>query len=210
MQGYINAPKAPLASNFRPIQPLNQRILRTNIDFKKNAKSQVNSKNSTWRREREREMSLLSGRVEESIWPLNPPEGLTATKQLVCLSWVHVELVREKWERARAREKRRGKSKKQRGNRFVYAFAEASSSRSRACELEINQHRQSSGLHSHHFLSLTLSSFIRSFRTRENSVLLCLRVASTNVSYCHSLLLSHYIFFLPLLSVNPRHKETRT
>ena len=44
MQGYINAPKAPLASNFRPIQPLNQRILRTNIDFKKNTKSQVNSR----------------------------------------------------------------------------------------------------------------------------------------------------------------------
>lgn len=41
MQGYINSPKAPLASNFRPIQPLNQRILRTNIDFKKNSKSQV-------------------------------------------------------------------------------------------------------------------------------------------------------------------------
>ena len=47
-------------------------------------------------------MSLLSGRVEESIWPLNPPEGLSATKQLMCLSLVHVELERER-EREKAR-----------------------------------------------------------------------------------------------------------
>lgn len=36
MQGDTDLPKAPLGNNFRPIQTLNQRFLRTNIDFKKN------------------------------------------------------------------------------------------------------------------------------------------------------------------------------
>lgn len=35
MQGDSDLPKAPLGNNFRPIQALNQRFLRTNIDFKK-------------------------------------------------------------------------------------------------------------------------------------------------------------------------------
>ena len=33
MQGDSETPKAPLGDNLRPIQPLNQRYIRTNIDF---------------------------------------------------------------------------------------------------------------------------------------------------------------------------------
>lgn len=35
MQGDSDLPKAPMGNNFRPIQPMNQRFLRTNIDFRK-------------------------------------------------------------------------------------------------------------------------------------------------------------------------------
>lgn len=35
MQGDSDLPKAPMGNNYRPIQALNQRFLRTNIDFKK-------------------------------------------------------------------------------------------------------------------------------------------------------------------------------
>jgi hypothetical protein len=35
MQGDSDLPKAPLGNNFRPVQTLNQRFLRTNIDFRK-------------------------------------------------------------------------------------------------------------------------------------------------------------------------------
>ncbi|ENN78763.1 hypothetical protein D910_02938 [Dendroctonus ponderosae] len=34
MQGSEEAPKAPLGNNARPIQPLHQRTIRTNINFK--------------------------------------------------------------------------------------------------------------------------------------------------------------------------------
>ncbi|GFR20378.1 carbonic anhydrase-related protein 10 [Trichonephila clavata] len=35
MQGAENNPKAPLGNNFRPPLPLNQRVVRTNIDFRR-------------------------------------------------------------------------------------------------------------------------------------------------------------------------------
>ncbi|CAG2168537.1 unnamed protein product [Oppiella nova] len=35
MQGEAELPKAPLGDNYRPIQPLNERVVRTNIDFKR-------------------------------------------------------------------------------------------------------------------------------------------------------------------------------
>jgi hypothetical protein len=35
MQGSELTPKAPLGNNFRPIQPLHHRTIRTNIDFAK-------------------------------------------------------------------------------------------------------------------------------------------------------------------------------
>lgn len=35
MQGEPDSPKAPLGNNFRPIQSLNHRFVRTNIDFRK-------------------------------------------------------------------------------------------------------------------------------------------------------------------------------
>lgn len=35
MQGDEKNPKAPLADNFRPVLSLNQRTIRTNIDFKR-------------------------------------------------------------------------------------------------------------------------------------------------------------------------------
>lgn len=35
MQGDSDLPKAPLGNNFRPVQTLNQRFLRTNIDFRR-------------------------------------------------------------------------------------------------------------------------------------------------------------------------------
>ncbi|XP_015784735.1 carbonic anhydrase-related protein 10-like [Tetranychus urticae] len=55
MQGESDLPKAPLGNNFRPLQPLNARFVRTNIDFRrrpgedcptmrKNMHYQVNSK----------------------------------------------------------------------------------------------------------------------------------------------------------------------
>ncbi|KAF7277711.1 hypothetical protein GWI33_009259 [Rhynchophorus ferrugineus] len=34
MQGSADAPKAPLGNNARPVQPLHQRTIRTNINFK--------------------------------------------------------------------------------------------------------------------------------------------------------------------------------
>nr|CAH7720145.1 unnamed protein product [Callosobruchus chinensis] len=34
MQGSEEAPKAPLGNNWRPVQPLHQRTIRTNINFK--------------------------------------------------------------------------------------------------------------------------------------------------------------------------------
>ena len=34
MQGSKEAPKAPLGNNARPVQPLHQRTIRTNINFK--------------------------------------------------------------------------------------------------------------------------------------------------------------------------------
>lgn len=37
MQGIEETPKAPLGNNFRPLQPLHHRTVRTNIDFQ-NAK----------------------------------------------------------------------------------------------------------------------------------------------------------------------------
>jgi hypothetical protein len=37
MQGSVEAPKAPLGNNARPLQPLHHRTVRTNIDFQ-NAK----------------------------------------------------------------------------------------------------------------------------------------------------------------------------
>ncbi|RWS07471.1 carbonic anhydrase-related protein 10-like protein, partial [Dinothrombium tinctorium] len=40
MQGESEAPKAPLGNNFRPIQPLNHRFVRTNIDFKRKKDSE--------------------------------------------------------------------------------------------------------------------------------------------------------------------------
>ncbi|KAF7488296.1 Carbonic anhydrase-related protein 10 [Sarcoptes scabiei] len=36
MQGSIESPKAPLGNNFRSIQSINDRVIRTNIDFKSN------------------------------------------------------------------------------------------------------------------------------------------------------------------------------
>ena len=36
MQGDASSPKAPLGNNFRPCQGLNHRVVRTNIDFRKN------------------------------------------------------------------------------------------------------------------------------------------------------------------------------
>ena len=41
MQGDSETPKAPLGNNFRPIQPLNQRYIRTNIDFTRKQVSRV-------------------------------------------------------------------------------------------------------------------------------------------------------------------------
>ena len=41
MQGEEDLPKGPLGNNFRPIQPINARPVRTNINFKK---KQVNDK----------------------------------------------------------------------------------------------------------------------------------------------------------------------
>lgn len=41
MQGDVDSPKAPLGNNIRPVQPINQRLIRTNIDFKQ---KQVNVK----------------------------------------------------------------------------------------------------------------------------------------------------------------------
>ncbi|KFM76922.1 Carbonic anhydrase-related protein 10, partial [Stegodyphus mimosarum] len=35
VQGVENSPKAPLGNNFRPPMPLNQRVVRTNIDFQR-------------------------------------------------------------------------------------------------------------------------------------------------------------------------------
>lgn len=35
MQGSEEAPKAPLGNNARPVQPLHQRTIRTNINFRK-------------------------------------------------------------------------------------------------------------------------------------------------------------------------------
>lgn len=35
MQGDADSPKAPLGNNVRPAQPLNQRFIRTNIDFRR-------------------------------------------------------------------------------------------------------------------------------------------------------------------------------
>ncbi|RWS30194.1 carbonic anhydrase-related protein 10-like protein, partial [Leptotrombidium deliense] len=35
MQGESDSPKAPLGNNYRPLQPLNHRFVRTNIDFKR-------------------------------------------------------------------------------------------------------------------------------------------------------------------------------
>ena len=36
MQGENKAPKAPLADNFRPLNLLNSRVVRTNINFRAN------------------------------------------------------------------------------------------------------------------------------------------------------------------------------
>lgn len=35
MQGEPDSPKAPLGNNFRPVQPINHRFVRTNIDFRR-------------------------------------------------------------------------------------------------------------------------------------------------------------------------------
>nr|XP_046918388.1 carbonic anhydrase-related protein 10-like [Dermatophagoides farinae] len=38
MQGSIDVPKAPLGNNFRPTQSINDRVIRTNIEFKQSSK----------------------------------------------------------------------------------------------------------------------------------------------------------------------------
>lgn len=41
MQGEPDSPKAPLGNNFRPIQQLNHRFIRTNIDFRRTTVSSL-------------------------------------------------------------------------------------------------------------------------------------------------------------------------
>ena len=43
MQGTKAAPKAPLGNNLRPLQKINHRTVRTNIDFKNNEVSSIYS-----------------------------------------------------------------------------------------------------------------------------------------------------------------------
>ena len=38
MQGNQEIPKAPLGNNFRPTQPLNDRVVRTSIEFRNHEK----------------------------------------------------------------------------------------------------------------------------------------------------------------------------
>lgn len=166
MQGPINSPKAHLSNNFRPIQPLNQRILRTNIDFRKNGRSQVSTKvmkkRPSWdgwdqwtgkeTTEREKEKGWLDWAVyEESqfdhlILPKDRPQlksSCVFALQCACFA---------QWERAK------WKHTKQRDNRFVYAFTKSegeeeeeegrkvSCSVTGACEVEIKHLYEPSAL----------------------------------------------------------------
>ncbi|KAH9416414.1 Carbonic anhydrase- protein 10 [Dermatophagoides pteronyssinus] len=45
MQGDIDVPKAPLGNNFRPTQSINDRVIRTNIEFKQQQQSTTKGKN---------------------------------------------------------------------------------------------------------------------------------------------------------------------
>lgn len=101
MQGPEESPKAPLGNNARPIQPLHQRTIRTNINF---GNSKVSSKsfrllnheynffgNKIWKRIRSIEIDLkylLLAKSQNSQLPYSRKNKEFQGKNWKILSWV--------------------------------------------------------------------------------------------------------------------------